>query len=96
MELTDAEKALKGKERVEALQKQSNRAEEFGQKLLEKADFSELAKKSGLKVEVTPEFTEAQPCPDFTSVPQASAEAHMAITISGTLGRSSRSSGKAR
>ena len=73
--LSDAEKALKGKEQVTALQKQADRANDFSQALLDKANFDDVAKKMGLKVEITPSFTEAQPSPEFASVPQAGAEA---------------------
>jgi len=75
MELNEKEKELKGKDRVAALQKQSERAEKFGQALLEKGDFNSIAKANDLKVGVTLEFAEAQPCPEFAEVTQATAQA---------------------
>lgn len=74
--LSESEKALKGKERVEAQQKLADKANEFGQQILDKkANFEEVAKKLGLKVETTPEFTESQPSPQFAAAPQVAAEA---------------------
>jgi len=62
--LTDEEKKLTGKERIEALQKLSDRATDFTQALLEKgADFKQAAAKLQLQVRETGEFTKAEPDP---------------------------------
>jgi len=72
IELSEEEKKLTGKERMEALQKQSARAEEFGQAMLEPgAQFTTVAEKMGLAVKTAPEFTEADPPSDLAAVPQA-------------------------
>src|SRR5438309_3260621 len=64
--LTDEEKKLTGKERIEALQKLSDRATDFTQALLEKgADFSHAAEKLKLPVHETGEFTAAAPDPQL-------------------------------
>src|SRR5205807_2303830 len=64
--LTDEEKKLTGKERIEALQKLSDRATDFTQALLEKgADFSHAAEKLKLPVHETGEFTKAEPDPQL-------------------------------
>lgn len=76
LDLTDAEKALKGKELMEARQNLANRANDLGQDLLkENASFPAVAQKYGLKVETTPGFTEANPPEAFAAVPQAAAAA---------------------
>jgi peptidyl-prolyl cis-trans isomerase D len=60
--LTDEEKKLTGKERIEALQKLSDRATDFTQALLEKgADFKQAAAKFQLPVRETGEFTKTEP-----------------------------------
>jgi len=60
--LTDEEKKLTGKERIEVLQKLSDRATDFTQALLEKgADFKQAAAKFQLPVHETGEFTKAEP-----------------------------------
>jgi len=60
--LTDEEKKLGGKERIEALQKLSDRANDFTQGLLEKdADFQRVAEKFKLPVRATGEFTATAP-----------------------------------
>ena len=60
--LTEEEKKLAGKERIEALQKLADRATDFTQALLEKgADFKQAAAKSQLPVHETGEFTAAEP-----------------------------------
>ena len=65
------EKKLAGKERVDALQKLANRANEFVQATLEKgAKFPDVATKSNLPVLVTGEFTSAAPDPLLASVTQ--------------------------
>jgi hypothetical protein len=64
--LTDEEKKLTGKERIEALQKLSDRATDFTQALLEKgADFKQSADKLKLAVHETGEFTKAEPDPQL-------------------------------
>ena len=64
--LTDEEKKLTGKERIEALQKLSDRATDFTQALLEKgADFKQAAEKFQLPVHATGEFTKAAPDPQL-------------------------------
>ena len=64
--LTDDEKKLTGKERIEVLQKLSDRATDFTQALLEKgADFKQAAEKFHLPVHETGEFTKAQPDPQL-------------------------------
>ena len=60
--LTEEEKKLSGKERIEALQKLADRATDFTQALLEKgADFKQAAAKSQLPVHETGEFTLRSP-----------------------------------
>ena len=69
--LTDAEKKLAGKERVDAMQKLANRANDFTQALLEKgANFAEVANKFQTPVRATGEFTAAAPDPLLASDPQ--------------------------
>jgi len=64
--LADEEKKLTGKERIEALQKLSDRATDFTQALLEKgADFRQAAAKFQLPVHETGEFTQAEPDPQL-------------------------------
>jgi parvulin-like peptidyl-prolyl isomerase len=67
----EPEKKLTGKERVEALQKLANRANDFVQALLEKgAKFAEVAAKFNVPVAATGEFTATAPDPQLASVPQ--------------------------
>ena len=62
--LSDEQKKLKDKERIDALQKLADRANDFSQALLEKgADFRQVAAKFQLPVEATGEFTGAAPDP---------------------------------
>jgi peptidyl-prolyl cis-trans isomerase D len=69
--LTEADKKLAGKERVDVLQKLANYANDFTQALLEKnANFGELAIKFHGSVAATGEFTAAKPDPQFASNPQ--------------------------
>jgi SurA-like protein/parvulin-like peptidyl-prolyl cis-trans isomerase-like protein len=63
--LTDEEKKLTGKERIEVLQKLSDRATDFTQALLEKGDFKQAALKFQLPVHETGEFTKAEPDPQL-------------------------------
>jgi hypothetical protein len=74
--LTEDQKKLTGKERIEALQKLSDRATDFTQALLEKsADFQRAAEKFQLPVHETGEFTVAAPDPQLKSDPQLGAAA---------------------
>jgi SurA-like protein/parvulin-like peptidyl-prolyl cis-trans isomerase-like protein len=64
--LTEDQKKLTGKERIEVLQKLSDRAIDFTQALLEKsADFKQAAEKFQLSVHETAEFTAAAPDPQL-------------------------------
>ena len=72
--LTEEEKKLAGKERIEALQKLADRATDFTQALLEKgADFKQAAAKSQLPVNETGEFTAAEPDPQLKVDPKVGA-----------------------
>src|SRR6267378_2658521 len=74
--LTEEQKKLKGKERIEVLQKLSDRATDFTQALLEKgADFKQAAGKFQLPVQETAEFTRAAPDPQLKADPQLSTAA---------------------
>ena len=68
--LTEEQKKLKDKERIDALQKLSDRATEFTQALLEKADFKQTAEKLQLPVRETAEFSAAAPDPQLKADPQ--------------------------
>jgi peptidyl-prolyl cis-trans isomerase D len=69
--LTEEEKKLAGKERIESLQKLADRATDFTQALLEKgADFKQAAAKSQLPVHETGEFTGAEPDPQLKIDPK--------------------------
>jgi PPIC-type PPIASE domain/SurA N-terminal domain len=64
--LSEDQKKLKGKERIEVLQKLSDSATDFTQALLEKgADFKQAAGKFQLSVHETGEFTAAAPDPQL-------------------------------
>ena len=74
--LSEEEKKLTGKERIETLQKLSDRANDLTQALLEKgADFKAVAAKFQLTVQQTGEFTAAAPDPKLNVDPQLSAAA---------------------
>ncbi|HEU5246115.1 MAG TPA: peptidylprolyl isomerase [Candidatus Udaeobacter sp.] len=74
--LTDDEKKLRGRERIEALQKLSDRATDFTQALLEKgADFKQASAKFQLPVHETDEFTKAEPDSQLKADPQLGAAA---------------------
>ena len=74
--LTEEEKKLEPKQRVEALQKVADRVTQFSQALLEKdANFHQAAIANQLSVQVTGEFTRAAPDPQLTTNPQLSAAA---------------------
>ena len=71
--LNDEEKKLAGKEKVDALQKVANRANDFVQGMLEKgAKFSDLAQKFQVPVATTGDFTAAAPDPQFAANRQLS------------------------
>jgi len=74
--LNDEQKKLTGKERIEVLQKLSDRANDFTQALLEKsADFKDAAGRFQLPVQLTDEFTATTPDPKLNVDPQLSASA---------------------
>src|SRR5437899_10107185 len=73
--LTEDQKKLTGKERIEPLQKLSDRATDFTQALLEGADFKQVAGKFQLPVRETGEFTAAAPDPQLKADPQLGAAA---------------------
>jgi peptidyl-prolyl cis-trans isomerase D len=74
--LTDEEKKLGGKERIEVLQKLSDRANDFTQALLEKdAGFKRVAEKFKLPVRATGEFTAGAPDPQLNIDPKLGAAA---------------------
>jgi hypothetical protein len=74
--LTDEEKKLAGKERIEVLQKLADRATDFTQALLQKdADFKQAAAKFQLPLHETGEFTAAEPDPQLKVDPQLGAAA---------------------
>ena len=74
--LSEEEKKLTGKERIETLQKLSDRANDLTQALLEKgADFKAVAAKFQLTVQQTGEFTAAAPDPKLNVDPQLSGAA---------------------
>jgi len=76
LDLSEAEKALKGKEMMDARQSLANRANDFSQDLLkENASFDEVAKTYKLEVKTAPEFSETEPPADLAAVPQAAATA---------------------
>lgn len=71
--LSEADKKLTGKEKVEALQKVANLANDFVQGTLEKGTkFSDLASKFKVPVSATGDFTAAAPDPQFAATPQLS------------------------
>jgi len=64
--LTEEQKKLKGKERIDALQKLADRANDVSQALLEKgADFGKVAARFHLPEHTTGDFTAATPDPQF-------------------------------
>ena len=76
LDLSDADKKLKDKERVAALQKLADRATEFNQALLEKgAKFDDVAKAQKLEVKTTPEFAENAPPADLATAQAVTSEA---------------------
>jgi peptidyl-prolyl cis-trans isomerase D len=74
--LSDEQKKMSGKERIEALQKLADRANDFTQALLEKgADFKQVAAKFQLPIHVTGEFTATAPDAQLNVDPQFGAAA---------------------
>ena len=74
--LGDEQKKLSGKERIDALQKLADRANDFTQALLEKGEnFKQVAAKFQLPIHVTGEFTAAAPDPQLNVDPQLGAAA---------------------
>jgi peptidyl-prolyl cis-trans isomerase D len=72
--LTDDQKKLTGKERIDVLQELSDRATDFTQALLEKAaDFKQVAEKAHLAVRTTAQFTATKPDPQLNVDPQLGA-----------------------
>lgn len=79
--LSDEEKKKTGKERVDALQKLADRANDFTQALLEKdAKFSESAAKFNVPVRATGEFTATAPDPQLAGTPQLAQAAFQLTT----------------
>jgi len=69
--LSEEQKKLAGKERVEVLQKLADRANDFSQALLEPgADFNQVAAKFELPVQATGNFTKIAPDPLLSLNPQ--------------------------
>ncbi|MGZ5019883.1 MAG: peptidylprolyl isomerase [Chthoniobacterales bacterium] len=74
--LTDEQKKLTGKERVEVLQKLADRANDFNQALLEKgAQFEQVAAKFEAPMKTTGDFTKAAPDPALSGNAQLSTAA---------------------
>ena len=74
--LSEDQKKLKGKERIDVLQKLADRATDFTQALLEKgADFKQAAEKFKSPVHETGEFTAAAPDPQLKADAQLGAAA---------------------
>jgi len=74
--LTEDQKKLAGKERIEVLQKLSDRATDFTQALLEKgANFKQVAEKFKVPVQTTGEFSSTAPDPKLNVDPQLGAVA---------------------
>jgi peptidyl-prolyl cis-trans isomerase D len=79
--LTDEQKKLAGKERIDALQKLADRANDVSQALLEKgADFKQVAAKFELPVHTTGEFSANMPDPEFKSAGPQLASAAFKLT----------------
>jgi hypothetical protein len=74
--LTDDQKKLAGKERIDALQELSDRANDFTQALFEKdADFKKVAERFHAPVRTTGEFTATEADPQLKVDPQLGAAA---------------------
>ena len=71
LSLTDEQKKLAGKERIDALQKLADRANDVTQAMLEKgADFKQVGEKFQLPLHATGEFTAAAPDPQLNVHPR--------------------------
>jgi hypothetical protein len=82
---SEEEKKLTGKERIDALQKLANRANDMVQGLLDKsAKFSDVAAKFNAPVQSTGEFTAAAPDPLLAPVPQLTQYAFQLTTQDAT------------
>jgi parvulin-like peptidyl-prolyl isomerase len=69
--LPATDKSLQGSARAEALQKLEKAAENFSIAMTDKgAKFDEVAAKAGVKVQETPDFSEAKPPAEFESAPE--------------------------
>ena len=68
--LSDEQKKLKDKERIDVLQKLADHANDVSQALLDKGDFRQVADKFQLPVETTGEFTMSAPDPKLKADPQ--------------------------
>ena len=78
LDLSAEQKALKGKGLVDARQALADRANDFGQAMLDpKANFADTAKKMGLEVKTTPEFAQAQPPTELSASPDLAAAAFL-------------------
>jgi peptidyl-prolyl cis-trans isomerase D len=85
--LTDEQKKLTGKERIEPLQKLADRANDFTQALLEKgADFQQTAAKFQSPVQTTGDFTAAAPDPQLAAHPQLAQAAFQLTKKEGPFG----------
>jgi hypothetical protein len=74
--LSEEQKKLTGRERIDALQKLADRANDFTQALLEKgADFKQVAEKFQLPVHTTGEFPAVAPDPQLNADPKLGAAA---------------------
>lgn len=79
--LTDEQKKLQGKARIEVLQKLADRANDFAQALLVKgADFNQVAAKFQAPVKTTGDFTQTAPDPLLKADP-ALAQAAAALSV---------------
>ena len=79
--LSDDQKKLTGKERIDALQKLADRANDFEQALLEKgAEFHQVAAKFQLSIQATGEFTAAAPDPKLNVAPELATSAFQLTT----------------
>jgi hypothetical protein len=74
--LTDAQKKLKGKERIDALQKLADRSNDFIEALQAKgAEFGQVVAKFQLTPKETGDFSKAAPDPQLAGAPQLAAAA---------------------
>jgi peptidyl-prolyl cis-trans isomerase D len=73
--LTDEQKKLKDKERIDALQKLANTVNDVSQALIDKGEFHQVAAKFNLPVETTGEFSSSTPDPTLKAEPQLNAAA---------------------